>query len=87
MMRKTATYPHVRSVRPLTGKRLRVTFANGVAKIYDCTPLLKEDAFKPLEDEALFRSIHVEAHGYAVVWTDEIDLAESELWLHGKPTA
>ena len=84
-MRKAATYPRVRSVRTLTGKRLHVTFANGVAKIYDCAPLLKEDAFKPLEDEAIFRSVHVEPPGYAVVWTDEIDLAESELWLHGEP--
>ena len=63
---------------------LLVDLENGVSKVYDCTPLLKENPFRPLEDEALFRCAHVEPHGYAVVWNDDIDLAESELWLNGQ---
>ena len=72
------------AVEPLSGKRLRVTFINGTIKIYDCKPLLKEEAFQLLGNEAFFRAVSVELHGYAVVWNDQVDLAESELWLHGQ---
>jgi hypothetical protein len=79
------TYPRVSAVKPLTGKRLLVTFATGEHKVYDCTPLLKEEVFRPLQDEELFRRARADKHGYGVVWNDEIDLAEGELWLNGKP--
>ena len=35
----------------------------------------------------MFRRVRADDHGYAVVWTDEIDLAESELWINGAPVA
>lgn len=78
-------FPKVKSVTPLTGKRLLVGFDNGVAKVYDCTPLLEREAFRPLQNEMLFRQVHADRHGYAVIWNDDIDLAESELWLGGVP--
>jgi hypothetical protein len=80
-------YPKVKAVRPLADKRLLVEFDNGEAKVYDCMPLLDSEVFAPLRNEALFRRVRVEDHGYAVIWTDEIDLAESELWLNGTPVA
>jgi hypothetical protein len=80
-------YPRVKAVQPLTDKKLLVTFDNGVKKVYDCRPLLDSEVFAPLWNEALFRRVRAEDHGYAVVWTDEIDLAESELWLNGTPVA
>ena len=79
-------YPKVKSVRPLPGKKLRVEFDNDVVKTYDCTPLLEDEVFSPLRDERLFRLAHAEEGGYAVIWNDRIDLAESELWLNGTPT-
>ncbi len=78
------SFPRLRAVEPLAGKMLRVTFVNGAIKVYDCSRLLKEKPFKRLEDETFFRTVHVEPHGYAVVWDDDTDLAESELWIHGK---
>jgi hypothetical protein len=81
----TATYPRIKAVTPTPGKRVVVEFDNGVAKVYDCTPLLASSAFQPLQDEALFRCVHADPHGYGVVWNDDIDLAESELWIHGEP--
>lgn len=77
-------YPRVQSVVPLEGKRLRVAFANGATKIYDCAPLLACAPFKPLADDALFRCVKADAHGYGAVWNDDIDLAESELWENGE---
>lgn len=77
-------YPRVQSVTLLPGKRLRVTFSSGVCKVYDCTPLLKSEPFAPLKSEAFFRRAHPAHGGYGVVWNDEVDLSESELWLYGK---
>jgi hypothetical protein len=77
-------YPQVESVEPKSGKRLVVRFAGGVSKVYDCTPLLEDPPFRPLAEEAVFRGVKADPHGYGVVWNDDIDLAESELWEEGK---
>ncbi len=81
----TATqYPRIKKVKPQRGKTLLVTFENGDRKVYDCTPLLQSSVFRPLQDEAVFRCAHADPHGYGVVWNDEIDLAESEIWINGR---
>ncbi|OYY24390.1 MAG: hypothetical protein B7Y68_03570 [Thiotrichales bacterium 35-46-9] len=76
-------YPKIKSVKPLQNKRLWVEFDQGVEKIYDCSPLLQITAFEPLRQEWFFDSVQVDAGGYGISWSDEIDLAESELWLNG----
>ena len=83
-MSKAKAYPKIRRVEALPGKTLRVTFKNGVQKEYDCKPLLGSEAFRPLQDDAIFRCAHTDTHGYGVVWNDEIDLAESEVWVNGR---
>ena len=82
----TATkYPRIQNVTPQRGKTLLVTFENGVRKVYDCGPLLQRDVFRSLQDDAVFRCAHADSHGYGVVWNDDIDLAESEIWINGQP--
>lgn len=72
-------------VYPLEGKRLNVIFADGTTKTYDARPLVDGwDAFKPLEDDALFDSAEVDAGGYGISWNDDIDLSCDELWEHGR---
>jgi len=83
-MTTTTTYPKIRNVSTIPGKTLLVTFDNGVSRLYDCKPLLDKEVFCPLRNEAFFRCAHADSHGYGVVWNDEIDLAESEIWLNGK---
>ncbi len=85
-MTTATTFPKILSVCPKQGKTLLVTFDNGECREYDCTPLLQSTIFSPLRDDALFRCVHVDSHGYGVVWNDDIDLAESEIWLNGKMT-
>lgn len=81
----TATiYPKIRNVTPMRGKILLVEFQNGERKVYDCNPLLQSEVFRPLQDEAIFRLAHADPNGYGVIWSDEIDLAESEVWLNGR---
>ena len=78
-------YPKILNVKPKKGKRLLVTFNNGIKKIYDCSSLIDDDIFKPLMNDALFNSVQADKHGYGVIWTDELDLSESELWINGLP--
>lgn len=83
-MTTTTTFPKILNVTPKPGMILLVTFENGGRRIYDCTPLLENEVFRPLRDDAIFRCAHADNHGYGVVWNDDIDLAESEIWLNGK---
>ena len=57
-------YPRIADVKPQTGKRLLVTFQDGVKKVYNCLPLLKEDAFKPLANDAFFKAVKADKYGY-----------------------
>jgi hypothetical protein len=79
------SYPRIAHVWPEREKTLLVEFENGERRVYDCKPLLESEAFRALRDEAVFRCAHADPHGYGVVWNDEIDLAESEVWLNGRP--
>lgn len=78
-------YPKVKSVQPQPEKRLLVTFDNGTRKVYDCNPLLQSEVFALLQDEWLFRTVHADAGGYGISWTEELDLSEAELWENGRP--
>jgi hypothetical protein len=77
-------FPRIESVYPLPNYHLLVLFQNGQVRTYDCRPLLSEGVFRPLAQESLFNQVHVGNGGYGVVWNDEIDLAEAELWLNGR---
>ena len=78
-------YPLIAEVAAKPGKRLLVRFRNGVAKLYDSKRILRLPAFEPLrDDDALFRRARADKHGYGVIWNDELDLAESEVWIGGK---
>jgi hypothetical protein len=78
-------YPRIASVEALSGFQLRVAFVNGQTRLYDFTTKSGLPATELLRDEALFKTAHVDIGGYGVIWNDEIDIAESELWLNGQP--
>jgi hypothetical protein len=76
-------YPKVKNVEPLSDKRLLVAFTTGDSKVYDCTPLLNSPPFAPLKDAAFFKNVHADPHGHGIIWNDDVDLSESELWING----
>jgi hypothetical protein len=83
-MKSDKAYPRIANVETQSDKRLLVRFRNGVTKLYDCKRILNLPAFEQLRsDEALFRRARADKHGYGVVWNDELDLAESEVWIGG----
>lgn len=79
------TFPKVKEVVPKSNKRLLITFQNGIQKIYDCSALLNDKHFYLLSDDTLFKSVKIDNDGYGISWNEEIDLSESELWIHGTP--
>ena len=77
------SYERIKDIEALKDFLLRVRFCNGVIKIYDCKPFLEKDVFKPLKNENFFNRVKIDSGGYGIIWNDEIDLAESELWING----
>ena len=77
--------PKVKSVQAIDGHILLVEFDNQQKRHYDVTPLLAKAMFSPLKNAALFKSVKVDTGGYAVVWNEDIDISEYELWRNGQP--
>lgn len=77
------SYPTIKYVEPLSNHRLFLIFDNGVIKLYSLDERLKTPAFQSLKDETLFNKVHIGSGGYGLVWNDELDLSEYELWTKG----
>lgn len=75
--------PKIVSVKAMGDTTLLVEFVGGFWRRYDVEPLLSRPAFAALKDRRLFHSVHVDAGGYGVVWNEDLDLAEHELWVNG----
>ena len=76
-------YPKILSVKSLPNFQLFVVFQDQTKKVYDCSHLLSQEPFKPLTEAALFNTVKVDQGGYGISWNDDIDIAESELWING----
>ena len=76
--------PKVRSVQIIDDQTLLIEFDNNQKKKYDITPLLEKTMFTSLRNPVFFRSVKVEHGGYAIVWDQDIDISEHELWCHGE---
>lgn len=80
--------PRINAVQVAGHLKLTVKFDNGSEKEYDCEPLLmKRPEFRLLKDIGFFRAAKVDAGGYGISWSEEIDLSEYELWTNGKSVA
>ena len=79
--------PRIVAVKPLGSTRLLVRFGNDEQRVYDCQQLFTLPRFHMLTCPAFFRAVQVDAGGYGVSWSDDIDLSEYELWTNGEPIA
>ena len=77
--------PKVKSVKAIDEHTLLVEFDNQQKRQYDVKPLFSKDMFAPLKNAALFKLVKVDVGGYAVVWNEDIDIGEYELWRNGRP--
>lgn len=76
----------IKSVVPLPGYVLLVTFAEGVTKAYDLTPLFTQyKPFAALEaTPGLYGLARIDAGGYGVIWNDDLDISCDELYENGR---
>lgn len=75
----------VKAVSALDDYKLMVQFVEGITKIYDLKPLIKEvPVFKSLEDiPELYETVEVDSGGYGIIWNDDLDLSCDELFENG----
>lgn len=78
-------YPTIRSVNIIGEKTLLVDFSNNEKRRYDVTPLLNKKMFSALKNPAFFKNVQIEPGGYALIWNQDIDISEYEIWKNGTP--
>ena len=67
-------------VRPLSGYRIWLRYADGVEGEVDLSHLAGRGVFKAWIDRAVFDQVHVDSSG-AVAWNGDIDLCPDALYL------
>jgi len=75
--------PRIQTARAIDDTTLLVEFTNQEVKTYDIRRLLDIPMFSPLRQPAFFKNFEVDSSGYAIVWNEEIDISEYELWQNG----
>jgi len=76
-------YPRIHKVEAIDDTTLVIEFTNQDVKRYDICHLLDISMFSPLRQPAFFKNFKVEHGGHGVVWNEEIDISEYELWKNG----
>ncbi|MEG4046836.1 DUF2442 domain-containing protein [Microcoleus sp. Pol17_C1] len=69
--------------KAIDDRTLMVKFTNLEIKKYDISKLLDNPMFATLRNPGFFRNFKIEPGGYAVVWNEDIDISEYELWQNG----
>jgi hypothetical protein len=77
--------PRIITARAINNHELFIQFSGHEIKQYDIMPLLAKTPFQPLKNPAFFKSFRVEIGGHALVWNEDLDLSEYELWRNGTP--
>ena len=62
---------------------LLIEFSQNEFKKYDISKLLNNQMFAPLRNPIFFKNFRIEAGGYGLVWNEDIDISEYELWKNG----
>ncbi len=76
-------YPTIKSVNVIEEHTLLVNFSNNEKRRYDVTHLLNQEMFSALKNPAFFKNVQVDTGGYALVWNEDIDISEYEIWSNG----
>lgn len=78
-------FPIIKSVSVIGTYTLLVGFSNNEKRKYDVAPLMDREMFSALKNPAFFRNVQIDAGGYALVWDDDTDISEYEIWTNGTP--
>ncbi|MDX2256737.1 MAG: DUF2442 domain-containing protein [Pseudanabaenaceae cyanobacterium bins.39] len=75
--------PKIISAQIIGDRTLLIEFSDSEFKQYDISNLLNKPMFAPLKNPSFFKSFRIEAGGYGLVWNEDIDISEYELWTNG----
>ncbi len=76
-------YPKIKSALAIDDHTLLVEFSNTEKRQYDITKLLENEMFYPLKNSGFFKNFKIDSTGYAIIWNEDIDISEYEIWQHG----
>ena len=76
-------YPKIKSAQTIDDHTLLVEFANSEKRKYDITRLLSKEMFFPLKNPGFFKNFQIDSTGCGIVWNEDIDISEYEIWSHG----
>ena len=76
-------YPRISKAKAVDDNTLIIEFSNEESKEYKIHHLLEKPMFAPLRQPAFFKNFKIEPGGYALTWTEEIDISEYELLKNG----
>ena len=75
--------PKILSAQAIDDRTLLIEFSQSEFKKYNISQLLSKEMFAPLQNPSFFKSFKIEAGGYGLVWNEDIDISEYELWKNG----
>ena len=75
--------PRVKSVKPQTDYRLKLTFTNGEVRVFDVTPYLGTGIFRELRDVDVFNSVRPVLG--SIQWDNDADLCPDTLYERSIP--
>jgi hypothetical protein len=77
------SFPRIITAKAISDTSLVVKFTNQAVKLYDISQLFGRPMFAPLQQPAFFKNFTVEPGGYGLVWNQDIDISEYEIWQNG----
>ena len=75
--------PKIVSAKAVSDRTLLIEFSDKAIKKYDISRLLEKEMFAALKSPSFFKNFRVEAGGYGLVWNEDVDISEYELWTNG----
>ena len=75
--------PKIVSAQVIDDRTLLIEFSQSEFKKYDISQLLGKEMFVPLRNPSFFKNFKIESGGYGLVWNEDIDISEYELWKNG----
>lgn len=76
-------YPRILRAKAVDNYTLLVKFSNQEVKEYTIHHLLEKPMFAALKQPTVFKTFKIEPGGYALIWDEETDISEYELWKNG----
>lgn len=73
-------FKKIAAVQPLKDTELIVWFADGEARLFDASKLIKSKEFSALADKEVFESVSLAAEGYGISWGEDLDLGCKDIY-------